>query len=1007
VTVESAKTPRNQPAATALRLRVRLLGAFDVSFDGKSTPDRAWRSRKARAIVKLLALEPSQTLPRERLTGLLWPDLGPREAANNLRVALHAARGALASVAEGHPTLVQSGESLRLGEAPAWIDAAAFATALAEARQVGDPAAYESALALYRGELLPGDAYEEWTEVPRATLRAAYRRGLTELAQLAEARGDADEAMAAFERVLRAEPSDEPAHAALMRLHAAAGRRHAALQQYRMLREALRRDLDTEPSPETRRLYEEIMAGRGAAPAAQPDDGPAQPSGNLPHAYTSFVGREREVAAVRNLLRRARLVTLVGPGGAGKTRLALEVARDVQTELLDGAWLVELGSTTDPALVPAAAAAALGLSQSSERPALQALVEACGTRELLIVLDNCEHLLEACVELVHQLLTACPRVRVLATSRERLGITGESPWVVPALSLPGRGAATGTGRAPARGGEAVPRPDGPSQRPERPPDASRSSLAAGRTVDGQTHHQLLAYEAIRLFLDRASLSRPGFVLTAANASSVLKVCRRLDGLPLAIELAAARIATLPVEEIAARLDERLRFLAGNRAAPERHRSLRAAIDWSYTQLDRDERRLFAHLAVFAGGFSFQAAEAVEDEEVLGPLTRLVEKSLLVFEPSDEGGGRYRLLETLREYAWEQLRARDDAEETSHRHAAFFLALAETAAPQLRGPRQGAWLHRLDRERDNLRAALEWFTRTDDAESGLRLGCALVRYWEMRSLRREGRSRLERLLALPSAAPRTALRAQALSGTHVLAHQLSDFAAAIPLAEESLAIAREIGDEMGIARALYHLGVVATLRSDHVAARPLLEESIPLFRRAADTHWLAWALLFLGNVALAQSSLAEAETLLEESLSLRRDGGEQRGIGIALCALALVVVQRGEHTRAHSYLAEGLQVLASLDDRWFVAMGLTGAALAAAHGGDPRRAVQLAGAANAIAESIRAALPPYIRDIAAAALDVADADLSAAEYEAAWDEGRALRLHQAVALAAAAPEQRGR
>ncbi|MGH2352814.1 MAG: ATP-binding protein, partial [Chloroflexota bacterium] len=410
---------------------------------------------------------------------------------------------------------------------------------------------------------------------------------------------------------------------------------------------------------------------------------------NLPLQLTSFVGRERELPAVRDLLAEHRLVTLTGPGGTGKTRLALQVAADVLPAYPDGVWLVALAALADPALVPHAVAQAVGVREEPGRPLLGTLADALRPKRLLLVLDNCEHLLDACAHLADALLRACPHLRVLATGREALGIAGETAWRVPSLGLP---------------------------------DARHLPPV----------EVLSQYEAVRLFIDRALAVQPGFRVTNQNALAVVQVCARLDGIPLAIELAAARVRVLPVEQLLVRLEDRFRLLSGgSRTALERHQTLRAAVDWSYDLLTEPENAVFARLAVFAGGFTLDAAEAVcagdgiEAVEVLDLLTHLVDKSLAVVDEQPDGTARYRLLETLRHYAREKLAAREEADTVRAQHATHYLALAEQADPELRGPRGAGWLDRLRRDLDNMREALAWAEAGGEAELGLRLAAALL------------------------------------------------------------------------------------------------------------------------------------------------------------------------------------------------------------------------------------------------------------------------------------------
>jgi len=525
-------------------------------------------------------------------------------------------------------------------------------------------------LALYGGDYLPDDPYADWAAPTRARLRRQYLDLLLHLAALCGACGELDEAEDALRRVLATEPGHEDAAATLMGLLAAAGRRGDALRVYQALATALEDDLAVTPAAEIMALRARLVAQEAAPAGTNAPSRQVHPPDrtNLPAPASSFVGRAWEVGDVAELVTHARLVTLTGPGGCGKTRLALEVAATLVDACLDGVWLVELAALADPTLVPRAVAAAFGLAEQPEQPLLATLSAFLRARDLLLVMDNCEHLLGACAALVAALLPACPHLRVLATSRERLAVPGEHPYLVPSLATPD---------------------------PADPPSPE----------------QLATYEAVRLFLERAGTRRPGLTLTAANAGAVAQICARLDGLPPAIELAAARVGVLPVEGIAARLDDRFRLLTGGpRTALPRQQTLRAAIDWSHALLDPAEQALFARLAVFAGGWTLEAAEAVcaeddgADVEALDLLGALVDKSLAHTRETPDTL-RYGFLETVRAYARERLEASGESAQISRRHAAYYLALAERAETALWGPEQASWFRRLDVEQDNLRAAL--------------------------------------------------------------------------------------------------------------------------------------------------------------------------------------------------------------------------------------------------------------------------------------------------------------
>jgi predicted ATPase/class 3 adenylate cyclase len=621
---------------------------------------------------------------------------------------------------------------------------------------------------------------------------------------------------------------------------------------------------------------------------------------NLPVQLTSFIGREREMAQVREQLAGTRLLTLTGTGGLGKTRLALQVAAELLEAYRDGVWLVELAALSDPALVPQAVASALGVREETGRSLMTTLTDYLRSRELLLLLDNCEHLVAACAALAHTLLTACPGLQVLATSREALGIAGETVWLVPSLSLPG----------------------------------AEPALAA---------ESVTQFEAVRLFIERAVLSQPGFHVTNANAPAVAQICHRLDGIPLAIELAAARVRVLPPEQIATRLDDRFRLLTGgSRAALPRQQTLRAAMDWSYELLSENERALLRRLSVFAGGWALEAAEAVcagdlvDGYDVLDLSEQLAAKSLVSVDGQDNEP-RYRLLETVRQYAQEHLERSGERPTLRGQQRDWFLALAEQAVPELLGPDQGSWLDRLESEHDNLRAALRWCVESGDVDGGLRLGGALYRFWSVRGHIAEGRGRLAELLVLPGAAPRTVARAGVLHGAGRLAEDQADYPAAGALYDEALAIRRELGDRRGVAETLNNVGLLVHRRGDYETEQRLHEEALAIRRELGDTWGIAASLGNLGGVAFRRCDYPRARALFEQALATWRQRGDQERIAIALHSLASISFEQGDYERAKSLYEECLAIRRALGNRQGTAVALSSLGLVALNQGDPTRA----------------------------------------------------------------------
>jgi predicted ATPase/DNA-binding CsgD family transcriptional regulator len=695
----------------------------------------------------------------------------------------------------------------------------------------------------------------------------------------------------------------------------------------------------------------------------------AHAAGSQIQALASFVGREREIDELRTLLADgARLLTLTGPGGTGKTRLALEVATRIVGHFEDGVWWVELAPISDPNLVPQAVARVLNVHESPGRPVTEAIVEDLRELEVLLVLDNCEHLVGACADLVGVLLRSCPHLGILATSREVLGIAGERNFPVSPLSLPD---------------------------PERP-------SAFGSVAE---------YEAIRLFVERAQDVVPSFELTQINAPAVAKVCSTLDGMPLAIELAAARVRVLSVEQISSRLDDSIVLLTGgSRTAMARQRTLRAAIDWSYDLLPEKERILFRRLSVFGGGFALDAAEEVcagegiEPEEVLELLTHLVDKSLVMVAERDVAT-RYRLLETVRQYAKGKLEESGELDPLKERHARHYLALAEAAESELR--EQEVWLERLEKEHANFRAALSWaFVSQDEhsearAEMGLRLAAALAqgRFWNAYGPS-EGRRWLETGLASSDTSP-TPVRAKALSQAGWIAIYEGDYRRAVALLDEGMALFEELGDKPGVATSLFYLGHMALHGGNRERARTLALEAEALRRELSDRQAIGLLHFFLGMFAQDEGDYDRAVGHYEEGLALNRELGDLRGMAMCLTALGATALEKHDPARAAVFYEEDLRVLRRLKDKTGTAYGLRGMACVAALRGDAARAARLWGAAEALAEAIGLPLSAFDRNHPdyEALLDAARSRL---DDEAAWEAvrvgGRAMSPEEAIEYA---------
>ena len=725
---------------------------------------------------------------------------------------------------------------------------------------------------------------------------------------------------------------------------------------------------------------------------------------NLPIQSTSFVGRDREMQEVKTLLRSSRLVTLTGSGGAGKTRLALQVGADRIDDFADSVWLVELAPLTDERLIAQTVLTVLGIKEQPAVTIADTLIKELKNKELLLLLDNCEHLVEASARICQTLLTACPRVRILATSREALRIAGEATYRVPSL--------------------ATPDPTVPS------------SVAS-----------LTQFDAVRLFIDRALAVQPAFRVNNANAPALASICHHLDGIPLAIELAAARVRSMSVEEVNARLDQRFRLLTGgSRSALPRQQTLRSTIDWSYDLLSPGEQALFCRLAVFVGGWTFVAADHVcsgrglDEASVLDLLTSLADKSLVLAEERS-GATRYRMLETVRQYARGRLRERDEETHWQDRHLAYFVAWAEEAAANNDAAEQRLLLEQLEAEHDNVRSALAWSAEPGgDGASGLRLAHVFDWLWKVRGHFQEGRGWLSKLLAATPGGP-TAARAAAFRDAGHMALLLGEHAAARTLLEEALALWRELGDQRGIAATLSRLGEVARRQGDFVTARAQLDAALAIQRELGDRPTASYALAALGALAADHGDYAAARTLLEEALAAWREVGAQKGIAMRLHDLGLVATEQGDYAAARAMFDECLPIFRELGDRTGIAATLAGMGIGALKRGDngvaaallkeglaifrelsyrdgiadslerlaevamavsePGPAARMWGAAERLREEMGGPLPPsarvrYDRHVAAARAAMGDD----AAFHRAWQEGRMMTLEQAVEYAMA-------
>ena len=867
----------------APRLRVWLLGDFRVEADGRPVPPAAWSRRGAASLVKLLALEPTGALHRERLADLLWPHLDRSAAGANLRKARLFARRAL-----GAPDLLlESAGVVRL--APTWTDVAAFEAAAAAARSGDDPAALDHALDLYRGDLLQTDTYDEWSAPRRDSLRATALALLRESARAWRAAGESGRAIERLERLLVWEPADEEAHRELMRLLAAAGRRDAARRQYDLLRARLSRELGAEPDAATELLHRELLAPRPAV-GWRPAPGAAPPTPPDP-----LVGRAREVEELRAVLteRGSRLVTLTGPPGVGKTRLALAVAAAAAAAFPDGVCWVPLASIEDPSLVAASIARALDASESEAGPIADA-ARRLRDAQLLLVVDNFEHVLPAAPVLA-ELLAACPGLTVLATSRAPLRVRGEAVAPVGPLALPGR---------------------------------------------GQSADRLRSNPAVELFVARAHAADPSFELSDANAPLVARICRRLECMPLALELCAVRASTLPMPRLIEGLGQPLALLSvGPRDVPRRQRTLRDAIAWSHGLLAPSERASFRRLGVFAGGFGVEAAAVLGADPA-----PLVEHSLLRRQRSAAGDLRFAMLEAVRHFALEELERAGETDETRLRHAAFYADLAERCAAELRGPRQADVMERLRQETDELRGVLSWGFARDAVQPAKELAArvfgALGFYWVVRGQMAEGRRWAASALAAADSLP-PSLRARAELAAGTLASAESDHAAAEPLLEAAAAFFRRAGEHREEAEALRYLGLGRQNRVVPGRGQPDLDRAEALFAACGDDWGTSVVRLYrlMGWRARGEEPARAADAYVGCLEGFRR-AGDQRLIAVTRIYLGHALLWIGDLERAERAFDDALPVLRDLRDLPGTARGIGGKGLVAHRRGDAALAERL-------------------------------------------------------------------
>jgi len=872
-------------------LEIQLLGDFQIRIGERVITDDAWKLRKAAGIVKLLALEPTLRLHREQILDILWSDLDPDAAANNFRYALYTARRILD--AAGLP--LREGDHLSLGDTESiWVDVHAFEAAADFARGGNDPAAWLAAADLYRGELLPSDRYEEWLDARRTALHASFVEVITRHATVSEEGGDSASAFDSWQRLIAVDPANEEAHAHLMLLHARAGRQREALAQFERLVDALSSELGAEPDTVTQQLAQAIAEGRISA-----DPEPAARSmgrDNLPAQTTELIGRDQELDEIRGTLAESRLVTLTGPGGVGKTRLALAVAGAERANFEHGVFFIPLAPLDHPEQVESALVHALGLREAIGKPLTETLVEHLSGKSVLLALDNFEHIVSA-ASLVSFLLEACPRLRVLATSRVPLRLRGEHEYPLHSL-----------------------------------------------TVDAST----------ALFVERSRHVKPTFQPDADQMPLIGDICRQLDGLPLAIELAAARSKVLPPQALLERLEHPLKLLTGGaRDLPERQRTLRNTIAWSYDLLDSLDQTVFRRLGIFSGGWTLDAAETVAglDEDagdfVLDNITTLIDNALIQQTEQADGQPRFSMLATIHEFAREQLAASGEQDTLRDRHLEYFTRLATTTEAHLEGEDQALWLDRIEADVSNFNAALEWCRQGNRPEPGLEMIRSLRLYWFIRGHLAEGVRWATSITGMHGVEAFPDLYADALNSAGFLARHHGDFARGYTFINRSLETSRQLGDPKRISDAQANLGYIVLQEERYEEAEKLYMASLAISRGIDNQQGIADALSHLALISLLQGNFHDARQLNEESLEIWQSLGDHEGVAWAHHRLGIVVLQQGDHATAREYFLTNLTISSQIGYLWGIAWAYEGFSQLAIIAGQPQLAVRLTSAADAI------------------------------------------------------------
>jgi non-specific serine/threonine protein kinase len=956
-----------------------LLGKFEVSLDEKTI---AITSRPAQSLFAYLILSAGTLHRREKLAGLFWPDSLEETARDNLRHALWRVRKAISPDPSKRNKSNPAIEYLLTDDLTiAFNTSADYWHDVAELENLSDNATADeliAALLCYQGELLPG-FYEEWVSLEREHLQSVFEHHMARLMSLLQKENRWLDILDWGERWIKLGQTPEPAYRAVMLAHAAKGDMAKVAAIYERCVKSLE-EIGIEPSEQTKELYTRIKAGQ-EHPKTETTlfvigQQKASLKTNLPVPITRFIGREKQVKEIVRLMGKDRLLTLTGSGGVGKTRLAIEAANTLSPDFKDGVWWVDLVGLNDPALLPQTVAQVVGVSEVQNQSLTQTLVEHCRSKQMLLVLDNCEHLISTCAQLADHLLGACRALKILTTSREAMDILGETVLSVPSLSVP----------------------------------------EIKKKVPAKSLHN---FESILLFVDRAQSVQPGFELDEHNAQAVVQVCHRLSGMPLAIELAAARVRIMSVHDIARRLDDRFALLTlGSRTALPRHQTLKATIDWSYELLSEDERIFFQRLSVFVGGFTGMAAEEVtiggriEKPLVIDLLSQLINKSLVSMDTQSKQASaetRYEMLETIREYANQKLTDSGEAHDVRDRHLVFFTSLAEKAQPEIFLASQVAWLDLLEIELDNLRAAMDWSMTSEEAEiiqsgvgrreAGLRLAASLAWFWE-RGYRREATEQLKSMLLKMDRMEASPVQAMMYSAIGFLYWSAEEYEEAHEYLVKAVTTGRSLGNSLDLAWALNFLGATALAQGDQQTAQSSLDEAFDMVTGLgpAGKHVIGWALAFLGDITFLNRDFAKAQSSYEMSIMAFGEVGNFNLKAYPLRRLGYLALYHAERKKAAKFFKESLMLNHTLKHQAGIVGSIAAFSSLALADQIYTRSAKLLGAVKGNLETLALNLLPSDRFEYSRNLKILKNQLDPQAFTDAWEEGRSLTMDSAVEFA---------